>query len=214
MPPRCTVLNLPGLDGSGEQHWQTAWDAAGVCTARVQQSSWAAPQRAAWVAALDAAVAGAEAPVVLVAHSLGCALVAFWAAVRPCARLVSTPKLSPRRLTRKRACAQEHGGEPHAGRVRGALLVAPADTERDTAPAAVASFTPLPRAPLPFPALLAASANDPYCAPHRAAEFAAAWRAELHDVGALGHINAASGLGDWPQGQALLQQLLSRALAD
>ena len=41
---------------------------------------------------------------------------------------------------------------------------------------------------------------------------AAAWGARLVDGGALGHINAESGLGAWPQGQALLLQLLAPGL--
>ena len=41
----------------------------------------------------------------------------------------------------------------------------------------------------------------------RAAEFAAAWGSEFVDCGSCGHINAESGLGLWPQGHSLLQDL-------
>jgi predicted alpha/beta hydrolase family esterase len=96
--------------------------------------------------------------------------------------------------------------------VCGALLVAPSDPERPGAPREVASFAPLPRgAALPYPSLLVASANDAICSPQRAAELAAAWGSELRVAGALGHINADSGLGDWPQGQQLLHELQLRA---
>ena len=53
-----------------------------------------------------------------------------------------------------------------------------------------------------------ASHDDPYCSFARAQSFAAAWGSTLVDAGAAGHINADSGLGDWPQGQALLNKLI------
>jgi predicted alpha/beta hydrolase family esterase len=97
--------------------------------------------------------------------------------------------------------------------VQGALLVAPSDVERAFTPAEIASFALLPLQPLPFPSLLVASTNDAVCTQQRAAQLAAAWGAELQVAGALGHINAASGLGDWPRGQQLLQQLIARTRA-
>ena len=38
----------------------------------------------------------------------------------------------------------------------------------------------------------------------RAARLATHWGATLYNIGPHGHINAESGLGDWPQGRALL----------
>ena len=35
-----------------------------------------------------------------------------------------------------------------------------------------------------------------------------AWGAQFIDHGACGHINADSGLGDWPEGRALLRSLV------
>jgi predicted alpha/beta hydrolase family esterase len=96
--------------------------------------------------------------------------------------------------------------------VTGALLVAPSDPEREGAPAEVASFAPQPRIRLPYAATLVVSSNDEICSQHRAAELAQAWGAELHVAGLLGHINDASGLGEWPEGQLLLLQLQARAL--
>ena len=101
------------------------------------------------------------------------------------------------------------GGRPIAG----ALLVAPADVERSGVPAALAGFAPIPASPLPFPAVLVASDDDPYCPLDRAETLARAWRADLVRVGKAGHINAASGLGDWAQGRVLLD-LLARTVAD
>jgi hypothetical protein len=52
-----------------------------------------------------------------------------------------------------------------------------------------------------------ASSDDPFCAPQRALQFATAWGTELLDAGPRGHLNAESGLGDWPQAYAQLLRL-------
>ncbi|MGB6055958.1 MAG: alpha/beta hydrolase, partial [Burkholderiaceae bacterium] len=95
----------------------------------------------------------------------------------------------------------------HAARVRGALLVAPPDVERATAPAPVRDFNPMPAALLPFPSIVVASSDDPWCQLERARTWAGQWGAQWHDIGACGHINADSGLGDWPEGRRWLRQL-------
>jgi predicted alpha/beta hydrolase family esterase len=89
----------------------------------------------------------------------------------------------------------------------GALLVAPCDVESRDLPAPLQSFAPAPEQPLRFPAQLAASTDDPYLRIDRASALARAWRARLRVLGALGHINAASGFGPWPDGEVLLEEL-------
>jgi predicted alpha/beta hydrolase family esterase len=64
--------------------------------------------------------------------------------------------------------------------------------------------------PLPFPAIVVSSADDRYGSPAYARACAAAWGSECIDVGAKGHLNAESGLGDWPEGLRLLEKLSSR----
>ena len=59
-----------------------------------------------------------------------------------------------------------------------------------------------------LPAVL--SADDPFADPARSLQLAAAWGSEIVSLGAAGHINADSGLGDWPEGIALLQALATR----
>ena len=87
--------------------------------------------------------------------------------------------------------------------------MAPGDVEREAlAPGADQLVTDSTLQPLPFKSTLVASQDDPYCSFERAQGFAAAWGADLVDAGAAGHINADSGLGDWPQGQALLNALI------
>jgi predicted alpha/beta hydrolase family esterase len=175
------VLVIPGLGGSGPEHWQTHWEARYPRHVRVNQRDWDAPDRQAWLAALRDALAAATEPAVLVAHSLGCALVAHAA-----------------------SC-------PFVARIAAALLVAPADVDSpDCTPPETRGFAPMPLGPLPFPATVVASEDDPYVSLARARAFAAAWGALFVDAGARGHLNAASGLGDWPEGRRLFAALLAR----
>lgn len=75
-----TTLLLPGYGDSDPGHWQSLWQTAQPNFVRVQQRDWEHPVCAEWVAALEQAVSNADAKVVLVAHSLGCLLIAHWAA--------------------------------------------------------------------------------------------------------------------------------------
>ncbi len=91
--------------------------------------------------------------------------------------------------------------------IRGALLVGPSDTEAPTYPAGPTGWQPVPLQRLPFPSIVVASSNDEYVTLARAEHFARAWGSHFVNAGALGHINSASGLGDWPHGRALLESL-------
>src|SRR5690606_28116530 len=73
---RLQPLIVPGWKGSGPIHWQSQWQARLPRATRVQQDDWEAPTRAAWVAALAAAIENAQRPPLLIAHSLGCIAVA------------------------------------------------------------------------------------------------------------------------------------------
>lgn len=182
-PKSPLVLILPGLGGSGPDHWQTRWQTLYPRHRRVVQLDWDHPDREPWLAALAAAIEAAGETVFLVAHSLGCALVAH-AATRP-----------------------------FSARVGAALLVAPADVDSPVCtPAETHVFAPLPLLPLPFPATVVASETDPFVTLERARGFAAAWGAHFVDAGPRGHLNADSGLGDWPAGRAILDTLVARAL--
>ncbi len=88
--------------------------------------------------------------------------------------------------------------------IRGAFLVAVPDPASAVFPAQAAGFAGAPRAPLRFPARVVASTDDPYGTSGYARTCATAWGAALTVIGAAGHINEQSGLGDWPEGQALL----------
>jgi predicted alpha/beta hydrolase family esterase len=95
----------------------------------------------------------------------------------------------------------------HGRPVRGALLATPADVERPDGLEVLKPFGPIPRQTLAFPAILAASSNDPFLDLERAHGFAADWGARLVMLGPCGHLNQASGHGPWPRGEALLAEL-------
>jgi predicted alpha/beta hydrolase family esterase len=91
--------------------------------------------------------------------------------------------------------------------VKGALLVAPGDAEREELRPILTSWSPIALPKLPFKSTLVGSRNDPYCSFERAQSFASAWGADFVDAGQVGHINTESGLGAWPQGHEWLTQL-------
>ena len=174
------VLLVPGIYNSGPLHWQSLWQTQHAGLVRVEQVDWAYPVCTDWVQALDDAIAQSPQPPVVVAHSLGCLVAAHWAsrAQRP---------------------------------VHALLLVAVPDPLGPNFPADANGFAPVPTT-LPPPgqparqATLVSSSNDPYSNSAFVARCATLWAAEHRDVGPLGHINADSGLGDWPEGWALVQR--------
>lgn len=101
-----------------------------------------------------------------------------------------------------------HWAATSSREVRGALLVAPADVERRDTPALLLGFGPIPRETLPFPARVAASSNDPFLSLRKARALATDWGARFVDLGPCGHLDQASGHGEWPLGEALLQELM------
>jgi hypothetical protein len=90
---------------------------------------------------------------------------------------------------------------------RAALLVGVPNPDRPSFPPEISGFSPLPMRPLPFPSIVVASSDDPYGSLEFARACAVAWGSRFVNVGAAGHINAASGYGEWPEGLRLLAQL-------
>jgi predicted alpha/beta hydrolase family esterase len=177
-----TYVIIPGIDDSDESHWQSRWQRGWADAAiRISPTSWSQPDLTDWVHAVQAAHDEACAqlgPVFLVAHGLGC-----WAAVTWLGRSSSS-------------------------RMSGVLLVAPPDPLGAAFPTGTApSFRQVTAQPLPCPALLVASSDDPHCTVEAAAGFAEGWEAHLHLVSGRCHMNSASGLGEWPEGRQLLNSL-------
>jgi predicted alpha/beta hydrolase family esterase len=171
------TLILPGFHNSDSDHWQSRWEARDESMERVIQDDWETPHCAEWVARLDQALERTGPETLLVAHSAGCALVAHWA--------VGFQR----------------------GRVRGALLVAPGDPEAANFPSGPTGFALMPLVRFPFPSVVVTSSNDPFVTVVRAQAFAKAWGSEFVMIGEAGHINSASGLGEWPERFSLLRSL-------
>ena len=72
MSDYCTTLIVPGLQGSGDNHWQTWWQSQDRSSIRVEQEDWSRPDLAAWSKKLRKAVDESQSGVWLVAHSFGC----------------------------------------------------------------------------------------------------------------------------------------------
>jgi predicted alpha/beta hydrolase family esterase len=171
------IINIPGIYNSGPQHWQTQWESLNSRDIkRVHQDNWDQPCKDPWIQRLQEQVAQYEEPVLVTAHSLGCNTLVHWA------------------------------NEYDTSMVKGALLVAPADTEASNNPC-IQSFNPMPLIRLPFPSIVVASLDDPYCAMEKAARWAAYWGSRFICAGKKGHINAASGIGLWNEGLDLLKEL-------
>ena len=184
-----TVLIVPGLRDHVDAHWQT------LLAARLPRVRTVPPMgredldRVARVEAIEREATAIDGPVILVAHSGGVVMVAHWA-----------------RQTRRA--------------VQGALLATPPDFERPM-PAgyptmdalAAGGWLPVPRDPLPFPSIVAASRNDPLGSFERVAELAQAWGSRVVDIGEVGHLNPASGFGEWPQADEFIRELSATAEA-
>ncbi|MFE4530451.1 RBBP9/YdeN family alpha/beta hydrolase [Streptomyces anulatus] len=179
-----TVVIVPGMRDHVAEHWQT------LLAQRIEGARTVPPlehdrlSRAARVAALDEVVTAIDGPVVLVAHSAGVMTVVHWA-------------------------------QHPTRRIHGALLATPADLERplpDGYPTTEdldrGGWNPVPRRRLPFPSMVAVSSNDPLAGRRRVAGMAEAWGSRPVDLGAVGHLNPASGFGYWPRAEQLLRELL------
>ena len=109
--------------------------------------------------------------------------------------------------------AQEEGRTRGASRILYDARVAPPDTEGNDIPPQLHNWRPMPRQRLPFPALAVLSTDDPFAPLERARALCQDWGCEVREIGPVGHVNAASGLGDWPQGRLWLAEwLLQRGI--
>ena len=178
-----TILIVPGLRDHVEQHWQTLLAARLPNVRSVPPMGRENLDCAARVDAIERAAAAIDGPLVIVAHSGGVVMLVHWA-----------------QRTRRA--------------VKGALLAAPPDFERpmpDGYPTMDAlragGWLPVPRTRLPFPSIVAASRDDPLGAFERVAQYATDWGGRLVDLGNVGHLNPASGFGEWPAADNYLAAL-------
>jgi predicted alpha/beta hydrolase family esterase len=77
------VLIVPGLYGSGPDHWQSHWQKQHPSWQRVTQDNWSLPDLDTWAERLCDALVAAPGPVLIAAHSFGCLVTAKVAAQYP-----------------------------------------------------------------------------------------------------------------------------------
>src|SRR5689334_13762497 len=160
-----TVLIVPGLREHVAEHWQTLLEAR-LCKVRsVPPQATDKLDCAKRVEAIQHQLEQIDGPVILVAHSAGVLMVAHWAA---------------------------HHSRP----IKGALLATPPDLDADWPqgyPSAetlrTQGWNPLPKGPLPFRSLVAASTNDHLASLAAVTQLAEGWGSELLNVGDAGHLN-------------------------
>lgn len=175
------ILLIPGYGKTLPGHWLLRWRDKMPTARVVKQAELHAPSRKDWLDTLVKEVEAAERPVVLVAHSLGCILVAHGAhALKD--KIKGAYLVAPSDWDRDGLVAEFDGGD----------------------------FKPIPTQPLPFHAHLVASRNDPYCDYERAQAFSKAWGATFQDAGEAGHINLECGHGPWPEGLMSFAHFMKR----
>lgn len=169
------TLIVPGVGGSEHAHWQSWLQRQLMSCSRVEQQNWHLPVLSTWVAEFVKTVNALEVPVQIVSHSFGC-------------------------LTSVAALAQH----PHlAAKVKHLVLVAPANPSRFNAqgfaPDAHSSYHDyFMQLSIAVPTTLLISENDPWLSFDDAQALAKAWKLKAINLGAVGHINVASGFGPFP----------------
>jgi uncharacterized protein len=168
---------IPGYGGSGPEHWQTYFENTQTNFQRINQKDWDHPNIDEWAETVDKAIEGYDPESVV--------LVAHSLGCLTVAEWV-------RRYNRK---------------IKAALLVAPPDTDVINQKVQEKLFEVSPTQRIPFPTTLIASTNDPWASIEKAEFYAQKWGSEFINIGAAGHINAQSGLGEWKQGLEILSKL-------
>ena len=182
-----TVLIVPGLRDHVDAHWQTLL-AVELEGSRRKVKTVPPMGRtdlgcAARVAAIERAAQAVSGPIVLVAHSGGCVMVAHWAQQTTRAvhgALLATPPDFEQPM-------------PEGYPTIEAL--------------AANGWLPVPRQKLPFPSVVAASRDDPLGRYERIEELAGDWGSRVVDLGRVGHLNPASGYGRWGRAERFIEQI-------
>jgi len=174
------ILIVPGLSGSGPEHWQSRWQGKLSTARRVNQRDSENANRAEWEEIVAREVIASARLVVIVAHSLG---------------VIATLH------------AAQRVGEKIAGAF---LVAPPSEAVMREMPSIDSAFLPIPRARLPFPATMVGSSDDPYADLLFARHLAQDVGAQFIDAGAAGHINVDSGHGPWPEGSLAFANFMAK----
>jgi len=173
-----STVFVAGYGNSEPLHWQRLWFNETKNAYWVEQKDWDAPNRDIWIDELEKTLLHVKPPILIIAHSIGCHTVVEW--------------------TKKYYKNQN---------IIGALLVAPPDTSRVDLPKEIKGYENTPLKKLPFNSTCILSSNDPYSSIESAEKLAHSWESKVVYVGDKGHINLASNLGYWEEGQNALISL-------
>ena len=182
-----TVLIVPGLRDHVEAHWQTLLTGSlrqrGDTVRCVPPMGRSDLDCATKVAAIEREASAISGPLIVVAHSGGCVMVAHWA------QQTKRPVLGALLATPPDFETQMPEGYPTLQALRDG------------------GWLPVPRAPLPFPSIAGVSRNDPLGSFEAVSALARAWGSRIADLGEVGHLNPASGHGPWPQAMQFIEEL-------
>jgi len=170
-----TCITVPGLNGSGPDHWQTWAEKEIPNCRRISGIDFNKPVIAAWADAIRNNIRDEAGSVILIAHSFGClaSVVAIADNETKVAGVVLVAPASPQRFSATGLIGLGHG-------VSSTLLGA------------------IPSRPLGVPGMLIASSDDPWMKVTHARYWAENWGLRFSCLRNAGHINVESGFGPWP----------------
>ena len=171
-------VNVPGLHNSDFDHWQSHLERSYPDQfIRIQQENWDQPDCQTWIDQIEDQLNGYEYKDLIL---IGHSI--------GCMAIVKWI-------------------EKYNHSIKGALFVAPSDSEKESYPEYIRGFIPIPIRKLPFPSFLVASANDHVTSIDRSEKFASDWGSELIILQDAGHIESKSGFGEWTLAKKLIEEL-------
>lgn len=174
-----SIVFVAGYKNSEPKHWQRLWFDSMQNAYWVEQDDWDHPHRVKWTQKIEETLEPIDTPIIFVAHSIGCHTVVEWA---------------------RTYCKNQ--------KILGALLVAPPDTTRDSFPKEIVGYTNTVHQKLPFRSCAVLSSDDPYAALDKSEALCTLWGSEIVHVGAKGHINLTSNLGEWIEGRTIFESFV------
>jgi len=173
-------LLLPGLGNSSEEHWQTYFENTLPNCTRIIQEDWENPICTDWIETIETYVQKLKSDNIVI-------------------------------ITHSLGCiALCHWALKYGNGIKAAFMVAPPDIENPYKPVKLETFCPIPLVPLPFPALVISSSNDPWACEEKVEIWAQNWKTDIHSIGNAGHINIESKHGKWPEGLELLHKFMQK----
>ena len=167
---------VPGIGNSGEDHWQSYFEKSCDNFKRINQQDWDTPKCSDWIETIDKSISSFDPGSVVL---IGHSL----------------------------GCtAIAYWAKQYKKNIKGALLVAPSDTEAPQYTFDTKGFMPVPLDKINFKTIVVASSNDPWVTLERATFFAKNWGSEFMNIGDAGHINSSSGHYQWNEGLEILKR--------